>query len=73
MSDANSVLSAISLARDLGAYGVLALALVGGARGWYVWRWTHDKMLAQVIEERDEWKSYAKRGLLISERVVVKP
>lgn len=42
--------------RDLGATALMALALMGGMRGWYIWRWQHDAALAvcrEAIADRD--------------------
>lgn len=58
----------LSLAKDAGAYGLLVLAVIGGYRGWYVWRWQYDR----VERERDDWKRIALRGLNIAEQVVPK-
>ncbi len=38
---------------------LLALALLGGYRQWYVWHWQYRAMQ----EDRDEWKSIAKQSL----------
>jgi hypothetical protein len=55
---------------------LLVVAVLGGFKGWYVWRWQHDAVIAQYVEEvdalrqeRDEWKAVALRGLSVAERV----
>lgn len=35
-----------------GSHLLLALALVGGYRGWYVWRREHDAMVSVYREEQ---------------------
>jgi hypothetical protein len=46
------VMKLIGALRDIGAYGLLALAVIGGYRGWYVWRWHYQSM----DDERREYK-----------------
>lgn len=45
--------------RDLGFGGLAAFALVGGFRGWYVWRREHDAVRA----DRDFWRATALKAL----------
>ena len=62
----------LALVRDGGTIFLLTVAVVGGFKGWYVWRWVYDVKcteLAQMRQERDEWKNVAIRGLSIAERV----
>lgn len=62
----------LPLVRDGGSTALLAAAVVGGFKGWYVWRWQFDAAvatLAQMRQERDEWKNIALRGLTVAERV----
>ena len=56
---------------------MLVSAVVGGFKGWYVWRWHFDQVVAQHVQdtervrkERDEWKDVALRGISVAERVV---
>lgn len=68
-------LEIIERLRDLGAYGALILAILGGFRGWYVWRWVYDEQKAETVKalaERDEWKNIALNGLGIAERLVMR-
>jgi hypothetical protein len=66
----------VTLIRDGGSMVLLVLAIVGGFRGWYVWRWQYDEKIASCQEEldearaqRDEWKKMALRGIEFAERV----
>ena len=61
-----TLLEALRTARDLGAYGALGLAIVGGFRGWYVWRWQYD----QEVARGNEWQRVAMLGLGIAEKAV---
>ena len=45
--------------RDLGFGGMAAFALIGGFRGWYVWRREHDAVSA----DRDFWRSIALKAM----------
>jgi hypothetical protein len=54
----------------LGATSLLALAIIGGFKGWYVWRWTYDDRIKALIAERDEWKAIARQGLKLSSAVI---
>lgn len=65
MTDITQILP---IARDVTITGALLLALIGGHRGWYVWRWQHD----ELRREKDDWKRIALRGLNIAEQVVPK-
>lgn len=51
---------------DIGVSGLLVVAIVGGFRGWYVFRWTWDAK----VKECEEWKSLAMRSLDTTERGV---
>lgn len=57
----------ISAIRDLGAFGLLVFVVIGGMRGLYVWRWSHEEVIrlllqrAEAAEKREaEWKSLAR-------------
>jgi hypothetical protein len=45
--------------RDLGIGGLMTVALLGGYRGWYVWRSTFKAMEA----DRDLWRGIALKAL----------
>jgi hypothetical protein len=45
----------IQALKDLGFGGMAVFALVGGFRGWYVWRREHDA----VKVDRDYWRDVA--------------
>ena len=71
-----SLAETLQLVRDGGATTMLVLAVVGGFRGWYVWRWSFDaqkaayeKEVARLEHDRDEWKAIALRGLAVAERI----
>jgi hypothetical protein len=51
--------------RDVGSTGLLALAVIGGFRRWYVWWWNYD----QVLHERDDWKATALKALHVAEKI----
>ena len=55
-----------SAIRDLGFGGLAAFALVGGFRGWYVWRREHDA----VVADRDFWRSTALRAMGHTDRAL---
>ncbi len=50
--------------RDLGFGGLMAVALIGGARRWYVWAWTYKALEA----ERDFWRNLALRVVPLAEK-----
>ena len=50
--------------RDLGFGGLLAITLVGGFRGLYVWRWQY-----RALEtDRDFWRNLALRAVPLAEK-----
>jgi hypothetical protein len=51
---------------DIGVAGLLMVALIGGFRGWYVWKWQWERL----VQDRDEWKALAMRSLDTTERGV---
>lgn len=66
----------LQLIRDGGSTLLLVVSIIGGFKGWYVWRWQYDAqgtaaaaLLAQKTKECDEWKSVALRGLTVAEKV----
>lgn len=66
----------LGLVKDGGSLALLVIAVVGGFKGWYVWRWQYDAQVVasttafeQMKKERDEWKTVALRGLAVAERV----
>lgn len=59
----------LRLVSDAGVVGLLAFAVIGGYRGWYVWRWHHEAALLVELDRRKEaeareaeWKRLALRG-----------
>jgi hypothetical protein len=74
--DAQSLAEIVGIVRDGGSTALLLVVIVGGFKGWFVWRWQYDekiaayeKQLHQVTAERDDWKDTALRGLSVAERV----
>lgn len=63
------------IVRDVGSTGLLAIGIIGGFKGWYVWRWQYDAQLlshanevSRLDAEKEEWKHIAMRGLEVAER-----
>lgn len=61
----------------VGITGLLVIAILGGFRGWYVFKWVFDRMvawyeaqLAEVRKDRDEWKAIALQSLEAAEKGV---
>lgn len=72
----STIAELLPLVRDGGSTLLLVVAVIGGWKGWYVWRWQYDaqaaaaaKLVDQLTKERDEWKAVALRGLSVAERV----
>lgn len=51
--------SAWQAIQDLGTAGLLAFALVGGYRGWYVW----GREIREMTEDRDFWRTTALKAM----------
>lgn len=71
--------SALALLRDAGIVGLLTFALVGGYRGWYVWRWQHERELAakdatitRLLIENQKWETRSMRLLKVSDTLAEK-
>lgn len=47
-----------------GVVFLMAAALIGGAKGWWVYGSTH----REVVKDRDFWRDVALRGLDVAER-----
>jgi hypothetical protein len=50
------------LIRDGGSLFLLVVAIIGGVRGWYIWRREYDRLDAQLrdaLAERDAWRRIA--------------
>jgi hypothetical protein len=52
--------------RDLGFGGLMTVALLGGFRQWYVWRWVFKALEA----DRDFWRSLALRSLGTADKAI---
>lgn len=59
----------------VGITGLLVIAVLGGYRGWYVFKWVFDRVVAQLQvqldemrKDRDEWKAIALQSLTQAEK-----
>lgn len=52
--------------QSLGTGGLLAFALIGGFRGWYVW----GRQYGEMVRERDFWRDVALRSMGHTERAI---
>lgn len=59
MKDLSELVKAVSAILDLGATGLLAFALIGGFRKWWVFGWQYELLIA----ERDKWEAIAMKRL----------
>lgn len=66
------LLSSIS---DLSGTALIILALLGGAKGWWIWGWQHREAVAELQEriahEQDEarfWRDTALEALQVAQR-----
>lgn len=55
---------------DAGLIGALIVAVVGGYRGWFVYGPLHDRIVRDLLEQRDFWRDAALRGTAIAEKAV---
>jgi len=60
-----------------GLVGALLVALVGGMKGWYIWKTSHETLMKELqeridalTEDRDYWRDQAIRALTAANRVV---
>lgn len=53
---------------ELGITGLLLIALLAGARRWWVFGWKYQ----EVARERDAWREIALRGLGVAEQILAK-
>jgi hypothetical protein len=60
------ILAALKELRDYGLAGYLLIALVGGYRGWYVFRREH----VELKKSEEMWRHIAMRLLNITEKGV---
>jgi len=47
------------LLANLPLTALLFLVLVGGYKGWWIYGNTHEKLVARLEKDRDEWKALA--------------
>lgn len=78
--DVQQIGTTVELIRDGGATVFLVLAILGGFKGWYVWRWQYDERIRlasaevdRVTRERDDWKDIAVRGVGVTEKITTTP
>lgn len=50
--------------------GIAGLLIVGGFREWYVWGPAHRRQLAELIADRNFWRTQALRGTSLSEQAI---
>ena len=62
--------NALRAVADGGFIVALLTALVGGYRGWYVFGPQHKAIVADLVEQRDFWRSQALRATSLAERAV---
>lgn len=67
----------IDLVSRGGLIGALLIALVGGMRGWYIWKAPHDAIVKELQDridtltvDRDYWRDQAIRALTTASRAV---
>lgn len=60
-----------------GLVGALLMALVGGMKGWYIWRNSHETLTKELqeridalTEDRNYWRDQAIRALTAANKVV---
>lgn len=60
-----------------GLVAALLLALIGGMRGWYVWKGSHDTIVLGLTErlnattvDRDFWRDQAIKALTVANKSV---
>lgn len=54
--------------QSIGVVGLLVIALLAFYRRWVVLGADHDKEVAELKADRDEWKDLALRGLTTADR-----
>jgi hypothetical protein len=53
---------------DVGTVGLLILVLVGGFRAWWIYGPLHDRIVRDLVADRDFWRDMALRGVALAER-----
>lgn len=51
------------------AVGLIAI-LIGGFRGWWIYGPLHERIVQDLVEQRDFWRDAAIRGTAIAEKAV---
>lgn len=72
----NDIATVADLLTKGGLVSALVLALVGGMRGWYVWKNMHETrikdladQLVEIRKDRDYWRDTALRSIAATSRV----
>jgi len=55
---------------DLGTVGLLIGVLIGGHKGWWIFGPLHDRIVTDLVEQRNFWREQALRSTSLSERAV---
>lgn len=55
---------------DVGLGALLIGVLIGGYRGWWIFGPIHRAIVADLVEQRNFWRTQALRGTALSERAV---
>lgn len=61
----------------IGTLSALILALIGGWKGWYIWKNSHDAIVNEkderiksIVEDRNYWREQAGKALIAAGRAV---
>jgi hypothetical protein len=58
------IATAWQIVQSGGSLAALFFVVIGGARGWYVWGWTH----RAVERDRDFWRQLALSGTSLAQK-----
>lgn len=71
------LVSLIDIVSRGGLIAALLIALVGGMRGWYVWKSAHDALIKELQDrittmttDRDYWREQAVKALTTASKAV---
>lgn len=70
------LVKAIATVRDLGVFGLLVIAIIGGFQGWYVWSWYYKELKqanAELRASNERWIDIALGALRHAEQSHVDP
>lgn len=60
--------AAVRAITDLGTVGLLILVLIGGYRGWWRYGPQVDRIVADLLADRNFWRDMALRSLRVADR-----